>query len=181
MALLTEPFRAKVRRRSAVSVTSLSLAATTRYDCFSCAGARNAEPADPLALCSTPGSPSSVSPLINAASFRLISPSFWTFIFRVAEHRTVVLLVGSPRFKSDFWPWSRVVMILVMSCSNPRSMSRSPSSRTSHLMLRTSRTSVLSRWSTSRPGVATKIFTPFRSRAFSDFFFSPPMTVPATI
>ena len=40
--------------------------------------------------------------------------------------------------------------------------------------------SVLDMWSASRPTVPTTTERPLRMRAFSDFFFSPPMSSPAT-
>ncbi len=66
------------------------------------------------------------------------------------------------------------------SFSKPRSSSRSASSSTSHSSRLYSKHSVFFRWSTSRPGVATTSGTPLRSRAFSAFFFSPPMSEPVT-
>ena len=124
------------------------------------------------------------SALMYAASLRLISPRRCTFIFMVAEQRTVVRRAGRPGMGfevDDVARSSSLVTIPRISSSNPNSISLSPSSSTSHRTLLTSSTSVFARWSANLPGVATRIFNPFLNRAFSDFFFSPPITVPATI
>ena len=55
------------------------------------------------------------------------------------------------------------------------------SSRTSQLTFFSERVSVKRMWSINLPGVAIKMLIPFRSRAFSDFFFSPPLRTPGTI
>mmetsp|Transcript_3615 Transcript_3615/g.14107 ORF Transcript_3615/g.14107 Transcript_3615/m.14107 type:complete len:256 (+) Transcript_3615:322-1089(+) len=67
----------------------------------------------------------------------------------------------------------------------PRSRSRSTSSRTTHSRRRhascEASAAVESRWSSNRPGVAHRITSPLRRRAFSDLRRSPPVTAPATM
>jgi hypothetical protein len=62
----------------------------------------------------------------------------------------------------------------------PRSSSLSASSSTSHCRCATENAVVDSRWSRRRPGVATRITTPFLSRCFSWCRFSPPVNSPGT-
>ena len=88
------------------------------------------------------------SALMYAASLRLISPRRCTFIFMVAEQRTVVRRAGRPGMGfevDDVACSSSLVTIPRISSSNPNSISLSPSSSTSHRTLLTSSTSVFAR------------------------------------
>lgn len=75
----------------------------------------------------------------------------------------------------------KMAKILLMVLSKPKSKSLSASSKISHESLFIEKLCVFLRWSNSLPGVATSTLTPFRRRAFSDFFFSPPINVPGTM
>lgn len=70
---------------------------------------------------------------------------------------------------------------MALACfSKPKSRRRSASSRMSHLIESLRKHLVVLRWSNSRPGVQTRIVTPFRRRAFSLFRRSPPDMLPGT-
>jgi hypothetical protein len=93
---------------------------------------------------------------------------------RVADTSTVWRRAGSaPRRAScSTMPLS--------AASKPMSSRRSASSSTSQRSASTRKLCVAPRWSSRRPGVLTSSVTPLRSRAFSLFFFSPPISEPVT-
>lgn len=81
--------------------------------------------------------------------------------------------------RKDRQVWANMAH-LVMLRSYPMSRSRSASSITKNLTEARLRLLVLCRWSMRRPGVPTRMLMPRRRRAFSAFFFSPPMRYPGT-
>ncbi|KAH3664248.1 hypothetical protein OGAPHI_004600 [Ogataea philodendri] len=151
--------------RVPANVTNLNFGGTTTTCCNSWSGT--------LVTCSL---------VVTSSAFSSeISPSFFTFGLMVAEHKMLILLAGSDWYLLGAADEDTADRILAILSSKPSSISLSPSSRTTYLICERFRFWVCSIWSTSLPGVATRTLTPLRNRAFSDFFFSPPITFPATI
>lgn len=159
---MTDPLRANVCLSNAARVTRRCFAGTTMKDCRNCAGAKNSLsfPSSSfvfrLSFFSSPVCLSSAdcSAMMWTASLRLISPSRCTFIFIVAEHITVVLLVGNlgMNFSCVFGNLSAFSLcassfctMALISSSKPNSINRSPSSSTSQRTLLTSSAFVFSK------------------------------------
>lgn len=156
---MTDPLRANVCLSNAARVTRRCFAGTTMNDCRNCAGAKNSLSfpsfLSRLSFFSSPVWLSSdCSAMMCTASLRLISPSRCTFIFIVAEHITVVLLVGKLDMNSScvFGNFSAFSLcasnfctMALISSSKPSSINRSPSSSTSQRTLLTSSAFVFSK------------------------------------
>ena len=89
-----------------------------------------------------------------------------TFLVIVAENRRVSLSFGNN------------LIILFISSSKPILRIASASSIISIYKLWNAKPGVFSKWSKSRPGVATSRFTPFLSCSASALLLAPPITTP---
>mmetsp|Transcript_1378 Transcript_1378/g.4243 ORF Transcript_1378/g.4243 Transcript_1378/m.4243 type:complete len:210 (-) Transcript_1378:396-1025(-) len=150
------------RRMHAAKATSRHLYVTAIQCCTRCSGTP--------ALCSSASTSSSPGACASAKA------STWSE--RVAEARTICRCLAPCTLRSRVLATRSKISRICF--SKPMSRRRSTSSRMTKRRFVLLNASVVCRWSSSLPGVATSTEIPFRSRAFSDLRFSPPVMHPAT-